>query len=77
MNINGTLIGELIFYSLILFVPLVGFLSFYLGKRKTHTPKIAMFIGILLSLIPPLGLIYIVILVLKNDIKQASLEVVG
>lgn len=77
MNISATFIGELIFYVFIVFVLVVGFLSFYLGKRKTHTPKIAMFIGILLSLIPPLGLIYIVVLVLKNDIKQASLEVVG
>ncbi|MBE3675227.1 hypothetical protein PPAR_b0429 [Pseudoalteromonas paragorgicola KMM 3548] len=41
-----------------------------MAKRKTSTPKIATFIGVLLAFIPPLGLIYIAILVLKNDINQ-------
>lgn len=73
MNINATLIGELVVISVLV----VGFLSFYLGKRKTNSPKLAALIGVLLSLIPPLGLIYIVFLVLKNDIKQQGSEVVG
>ena len=73
MNINATLIGEIVVISLLV----VGFLSFYLGKRKTNSPKLAALIGVLLSLIPPLGLIYIVFLVLKNDIKQQGSEVVG
>jgi hydrogenase-4 membrane subunit HyfE len=45
-------------------------LSYYLGKRKTNTPKMATLIGMLLAFIPSLGLIYIAILVLKNDINQ-------
>ncbi|ALO44347.1 hypothetical protein [Pseudoalteromonas phenolica] len=66
MNINATVVGEIIFISVIV----IGILSYYLGKRKTNTPKIATLIGALLSFIPPLGLIYLVILVLKNDINQ-------
>ena len=48
----------------------IGILSYYLGKRKTNTPKIATLIGVLLSLIPPLGLIYLAALVLKKDINH-------
>jgi len=70
MNINATLLGEIIFISVIVIVIVTGVLSYYLGKRKTNTPKMATFIGVLLAFIPPLGLIYIAILVLKNDINQ-------
>ena len=70
MNINATLLGEIIFISVIVIVIVTGVLSYYLGKRKTNTPKMATFIGVLLAFIPPLGLIYIAILVLKNDIDQ-------
>lgn len=66
MNINATLIGELVVLSVLV----VGFLSFYLGKRKTNSPKLAALIGVLLSLIPPLGFIYLAVLVLKDDINQ-------
>lgn len=66
MNINATLIGEILF----VFVIVIGFLCYYLGKRKTNTPKMTTLIGVLLSFIPPLGLIYLVILILKNDINQ-------
>lgn len=68
MNINGTLIGELVVISVLV----VGFLSFYLGKRKTNSPKLAALIGVLLSLIPPLGFIYLALLVLKDDINQTN-----
>ena len=70
MNINATLLGEIIFISVIVIVIVTGVLSYYLGKRKTNTPIMATFIGVLLAFIPPLGLIYIAILVLKNDINQ-------
>lgn len=68
MNINATLIGELVVISVLV----VGFLSFYLGKRKTNSPKLAALIGVLLSLIPPLGFIYLAVLVLKDDINQKN-----
>jgi len=66
MNINATLLGEIMFISVIV----IGILSYYLGKRKTNTPKMASLIGVLFSFIPPLGLIYLAILMLKKDIIQ-------
>jgi hypothetical protein len=66
MNINATLLGEIILIAMMV----IGILSYYLGKRKTNTPKIATLIGVLLSLIPPLGLIYLAALVLKKDINH-------
>ena len=56
--------GELIFYSMFI----VGGLSYYLGKRKTSNPKIATIIGVALCITPPLNLVYLIVLMLKNDI---------
>ncbi|MBA6225360.1 MULTISPECIES: hypothetical protein [unclassified Colwellia] len=64
MNINITFVGELIFYSMFI----VGGLSYYLGKRKTSNPKIATIIGVALCITPPLNLVYLIVLMLKNDI---------
>ena len=51
---------------------IVGGLSYYLGKRKTSTPKITALIGVLLCITPPLNIVFIIVLVLKNDniVKQ-------
>jgi len=68
MNINATLIGELIFISLFI----VGGLSYYLGRRKTTTPKTATLIGVLLCFIPPLNIVYLIVLMLKNDVIKDS-----
>ena len=65
MNINVTLYGELVFYSMFI----VGGLSYYLGKRKTSNPKITTLVGVLLCITPPLNLAYLVGLTLKNDIS--------
>lgn len=64
MNINITFVGELIFYSMFI----VGGLSYYLGKRKTSNPKIATLIGVVLCITPPLNLVYLIVLMLKNNI---------
>jgi len=63
MNVNATFLGELVLYSMFI----VGGLSYYLGKRKTSNPKVATIIGILLCITPPLNLVYLVVLLLKND----------
>jgi hypothetical protein len=55
---NITFIGELVFYSMFI----VGVLSYYLGKRKTTSPKIAVLIGVVLCVIPPLNLAYLIVL---------------
>lgn len=68
MNINATLLGEI----MIVFVLVVGALSYYLGRRKTQTPILTGLLGAVLSLIPPFGLVYLVVLVLKKDVSSAS-----
>ena len=68
MNINATLAGEI----MLVFVLFVGALSYYLGRRKTQTPVLACLLGVLLSLIPPFGLIYLVVLMLKKDINLSA-----
>jgi hypothetical protein len=65
---NITFIGELVFYSMFI----VGALSYYLGKRKTTSPKIAVLIGVVLCIIPPLNLAYLIVLMLKNDVVDES-----
>jgi len=47
---------------------IVGGFSYYLGKRKTSNPKIATLIGVALCITPPLNLVYLIVLMLKNDI---------
>jgi Na+-driven multidrug efflux pump len=66
MNINATLLGQFILLSVIV----ISGLSYYLGKRKTQNVKTTTFIGFLLSFMPPLGLIFVAVLVLKNDVSN-------
>lgn len=73
MNINATLLGEI----MIVFILVVGALSYYLGRRKTQTPILAGLLGLVLSIIPPFGLVYLVVLVLKKDVGSASEAVSG
>ncbi|WNC68786.1 hypothetical protein RI845_01230 [Thalassotalea nanhaiensis] len=68
MNINVTLVGQIVFYSMFF----AGGLSYYLGKRKTNNPKIAVLIGVFLCITPPLNLVYLVVLLLKNDAVQIN-----
>ena len=64
MNINATLIGQII----VILIPVFAAISYYLGKRKTSTPIVVAVIGGLLALIPLFGLIFIAVLALKQDI---------
>lgn len=68
MNINATLVGEF----LVVFLPAIAALSYYLGKRKTKSPALTTFVGVLLALIPPLALIYVGALSFKNDLPLES-----
>lgn len=68
MNFNATLLGEIVFYSMLI----VGALSYYLGKRKTSTPKIATLVGIALCIVPPLNIVYLILLMLKNDFSTTT-----
>jgi len=68
MNINATILGEIILFSMFI----VGALSYYLGRRKTSTPKVATLIGVILCITPPLNIVYLIVLMLKNDIVSSS-----
>lgn len=39
----------------------------YLAGRKTDTPQLTVFWGIIASAVPPVGLLFILALLLKND----------
>jgi hypothetical protein len=54
----------------------VGVLSYYLGRRKTQTPLIAGLLGMVVSIFPPFGLLFLIVLMLKNDVdsKQSTYE---
>jgi hypothetical protein len=63
LDIGITFYGQLVFYSMFI----VGGLSYYLGKRKTNNPKVVALVGVLLCITPPLNLVYLFVLTLKND----------
>jgi hypothetical protein len=62
VDIQLTFYGELVFYSMFI----VGGLSYYLGRRKTNNPKFVTILGIVLCLAPPLNLVYLFALTIKN-----------
>lgn len=66
MNIDATLVGQLIFVLAIV----MAVVGFYLGKRKTQTPFLVSVLGFVSVLVPPLALIFLIVLVLKNDVQQ-------
>ena len=68
MAIGGSVLVQ--FY--LVFVLLIGILSYYLGKRKTQTPKLTAFLGGLLAFVPPFALLYIIVLIIKNDIQPVN-----
>lgn len=66
MNIDATLVGQLIFILAIV----MAVVGFYLGKRKTQTPFLVSALGFVSALVPPLALIFLIVLVLKGDVQQ-------
>jgi Na+/proline symporter len=65
MNINATLIGQVI----IVFAVLMAAVGYYLGKRKTQSPIITSVLAFFSALVPPVAIIFLFVLVLKNDVK--------
>ncbi|PKG73998.1 hypothetical protein CXF86_15030 [Shewanella sp. GutCb] len=65
-----TLSPGLFAMAILPFIFLVGVLSYYLGKRKTNTPIITAVLGAVGGIFPPLGIIYLMLLTLKNDIES-------
>ncbi|MCH1918749.1 hypothetical protein L9G15_04815 [Shewanella sp. A3A] len=68
MNINATVIGQFV----ALFALIMGAVCYYLARRKTQTPILAALLGMVLSIVPLFGLVYLVILVLKKDVSSTS-----
>lgn len=68
MNINPIVLGP----AVLIIAVILGLISYQLGKRKTHNPVIAGVFGFILSLVPLLGIIYIIILLLKKDVTKSE-----
>jgi Mn2+/Fe2+ NRAMP family transporter len=68
MNINATLFGQGILIIGLFYLMVVTAISYYLGKRKTNTPILIAIIGLFTTLIPPIALIFLIVLALKKDI---------
>ena len=66
MNLNATLLGQFI----MVFVPVMFALGYYLGKRKTQTPFLTASIGAVSALFFPFAFIFLLVLVLKRDITS-------
>jgi hypothetical protein len=68
MGINITFLGQII----AVWIVIATILTFFLAKRKTQTPIIATIIGFVLSFIPPVSMIYLIVLVLKKDVPKSE-----
>lgn len=69
MNINVSILSGFII-GLAIFMAIV---SYYLGRRKTETPILVAAIGCFTAFIPPVALVYLIILVFKRDISQQQI----
>ncbi|WP_218122030.1 hypothetical protein [Vibrio xiamenensis] len=65
MNISLTVISQAII-GLVIVMTLLGY---YLGKRKTATPKTTAAMAGASALLPPVALIFLLVLITKDDIK--------
>lgn len=68
MDINATLVGQTIIILAVIFA-IVGF---YLGKRKTETPILVSILALFSALMPPIGLIFLMVLALKKDLPSPN-----
>ena len=51
----------------LVFAASMAAISYRLGRTKTENARLAGWIGFLLSFLPPLALIYVIVLSLKDD----------
>ena len=68
MNINATLVGE----TIIVLAIIMAALGYYLGKRKTQTPVLTSVLAFFSALVPPLALVFLIVLVFKNDVTKGN-----
>lgn len=67
MNINLSLHGQWILLLIIVWVTLITYCSNKLARKKTKHVNILTIVGLVLSLIPPLGIVYVLVLLLLKD----------
>jgi TRAP-type C4-dicarboxylate transport system permease small subunit len=65
MNISTTQLLLMILSVMII----IGTISYFLGRRKTNSPLKASALGFVFSVIPVLGIIYVIYLASKDDVK--------
>lgn len=68
MAINAALLGQFV----LIFALVMAAICFYLGRRKTPRPVFSAVVGFFLALVPPLVLVYLVVLLLKKDLGSPS-----
>ena len=54
------------------FMIVIGIISYILGKRKTTTPIKSALLGAVFSVVPVLGIIYVLYLATKDDLPQST-----
>lgn len=64
MNFTLIQMGSAVF----IFMVVIGLISYVLGKRKTTAPIKSGLLGFVFSVIPVLGIIYVVYLAAKEDV---------
>ena len=68
MNINATFLGQII----LVFALFMAIAGFYFGKCKTTSPIATSVIAFLTAFLPPLALVFLIVLVSKKDIKTST-----
>ena len=69
MTIDATLLGQILLVSAVI----TAVFGFILGRTKTTSPRLSATLGFFGGLFQPIGIIYLMILLLKNDVvKQPS-----
>jgi hypothetical protein len=66
MTFSTTQLGLMILSVMII----VGVISYFLGRRKTNSPLKASALGFVFSIIPVLGVIYVIYLASKEDVNE-------
>lgn len=66
MDIDATVFGQFVFVLAII----MGITGYYLGKRKTQTPKLVATLCFFSALLPPLSAIFLMLLALKKDLPH-------
>ncbi|CUS49336.1 MAG: protein of unknown function DUF2566 [Idiomarinaceae bacterium HL-53] len=68
MDINATWLGQTVIISVIV----TAILAFIVAKDRVENRPLAAFLGLLGGLVQPIGLIYLIVLFLKQPISKRN-----